>query len=33
MLDYTISGLMNARFRDASFQPEMLYEEMCLIWI
>ncbi len=28
MLDYTISGLMNARFRDASFQPEMLYEEI-----
>lgn len=27
MLDYTISGLMNAHFRDASFQPEMLYEE------
>lgn len=28
MLDYTISGLMNAHFRDASFQPEMLYEEI-----
>ncbi|MEZ3505904.1 MAG: TetR/AcrR family transcriptional regulator [Lachnospiraceae bacterium] len=28
MLDYTISGLMNAHFRDASFQPEMLYEEV-----
>lgn len=28
MLDYTISGLMNSRFRDASFQPEMLYDEI-----
>ncbi len=28
MLDYTISGLMGAHFRDASFQPEMLYEEV-----
>lgn len=28
MLDYTISGLMSAHFRDASFQPEMLYEEV-----
>lgn len=27
MLDYTIDGLMDARFRDASFHPEMLYEE------
>ncbi len=27
MLDYTISGLMAARFCDESFQPEMLYEE------
>lgn len=28
MLDYTISGLMNARFREAAFQPEMLYTEI-----
>ena len=28
MLDYTISGLMNTHFREASFQPEMLYEEI-----
>ncbi len=28
MLDYTISGLMTTRFRDDSFQPEMLYEEI-----
>ena len=27
MLDYTISGLMCARFDDASFRPETLYEE------
>lgn len=27
MLDYTISGLMGAHFRDDSFQPEMLYAE------
>lgn len=27
MLDYTISGLMSARFNDDSFHPEMLYEE------
>ena len=27
MMDYTISGLMNAHFRDDSFHPEMLYEE------
>lgn len=27
MLDYTISGLMCARFGDESFHPEMLYEE------
>lgn len=27
MLDYTISGLMCARFSDDSFHPEMLYEE------
>lgn len=28
MLEYTISGLMTSRFLDASFQPEMLYEEI-----
>lgn len=27
MLDYTIDGLMDARFQDSSFHPEMLYEE------
>ena len=27
MLDYTISGLMCARFDDSSFHPETLYEE------
>lgn len=27
MLDYTISGLMTARFENSSFHPEMLYEE------
>jgi AcrR family transcriptional regulator len=27
MLDYTISGLMMAHFDEASFHPEMLYEE------
>ena len=29
MLDFTIRGLMTERFQDASFQPEMLYEEIC----
>ena len=29
MLDLTIKGLMTERFLDASFQPEMLYEEIC----
>lgn len=29
MIDYTIKGLMTERFLDASFQPEMLYEEIC----
>lgn len=29
MLDFTIKGLMTERFRDASFQPEMLYQEIC----
>lgn len=28
MLDYTIKGLMTSRFRDASFQPEMMYDEI-----
>ena len=28
MLDYTIKGLMTSRFQDASFQPEMLHEEI-----
>lgn len=28
MLDYTITGLMCAHFRDDSFHPEMLYEEI-----
>ena len=29
MLDFTIKGLMTERFLDASFQPEMLYMEVC----
>ena len=29
MLDFTVKGLMAERFQDASFQPEMLYEEVC----
>lgn len=29
MLDFTIKGLMTERFQDASFQPEMLYDEIC----
>lgn len=29
MLELTISGLMTERFFDASFQPEMLYQEIC----
>ncbi len=28
MLDFTIKGLMTERFMDASFQPEMLYQEI-----
>lgn len=28
MLDFTIKGLMTERFLNASFQPEMLYEEI-----
>lgn len=27
MLEYTLKGLMSERFQDASFHPEMLYEE------
>lgn len=29
MLDFTIKGLMTQRFQDASFQPDMLYQEIC----
>lgn len=29
MMDLTIQGLMTERFLDASFQPEMLYQEIC----
>lgn len=29
MLDFTIKGLMTEHFQNASFQPEMLYEEIC----
>lgn len=29
MLDFTIKGLMTERFQNASFQPEMLYKEIC----
>lgn len=29
MLDLTVKGLMTEHFQDASFQPEMLYEEIC----
>lgn len=29
MLAYTLNGLMNAHFEDASFHPDMLYEESC----
>ncbi|MCH5341759.1 MAG: TetR/AcrR family transcriptional regulator [Acetatifactor sp.] len=29
MLDFTVKGLLTERFQDASFQPEMLYEEIC----
>lgn len=28
MLDFTVKGLMTERFQNASFQPEMLYEEI-----
>ncbi|MCM1091607.1 MAG: TetR/AcrR family transcriptional regulator [Butyrivibrio sp.] len=29
MLELTLKGLMAERFQDASFQPEMLYQEAC----
>lgn len=29
MLDFTIKGLLAEGFQDASFQPEILYEEIC----
>ena len=29
MMDFTVKGLLSERFQDASFQPEMLYEEIC----
>ena len=29
MMDLTLKGLMAERFQDASFQPEMLYQEVC----
>ena len=29
MLDFTVKGLLTERFQDASFQPEMLYNEIC----
>ncbi|MCM1267148.1 MAG: TetR/AcrR family transcriptional regulator [Bacteroidales bacterium] len=29
MLTYTLSGLMNAHFEDASFHADMLYDESC----
>ena len=29
MLNLTIKGLMTEHFQDASFQPDMLYEEIC----
>ena len=29
MLELTSKGLMTERFQDASFQPEMLYREIC----
>lgn len=28
MLEYTVRGLMNERFQDPSFNPEMLYDEI-----
>lgn len=29
MLGFTIQGLMNERFREEAFQPEMVYDEIC----
>lgn len=29
MMEYTVKGLMTERFQDASFQPDMLYREIC----
>lgn len=29
MIDFTTQGLMNEQFRDAAFQPDMLYTEIC----
>lgn len=29
ILSYTVDGLMDARFQDASFQPDLLYNETC----
>ncbi len=29
MVTFTLDGLMDARFQDASFHPDMLYEESC----
>ncbi len=29
MLSYTLNGLMNAHFEEASFHPDMLYDESC----
>lgn len=29
VLDFIVKGLMAERFQDASFQPDMLYEEIC----
>ena len=29
MLDFTVKGLVTERFQDSSFQPEMLYGEIC----
>lgn len=29
MINYTIKGLMTERFLDASYHPDMLYEEVC----
>lgn len=29
MLDFTVRGLMAERFQEASFQPDLLYQEIC----